>query len=88
MVPIIISAATSLVAGLLLGGCTNSNDEISKTLMNRNAQLENQLAGTQLTLTGLAITAVILACGLGASIYINHTGGKRGKANHRQSAGK
>ena len=88
MVPVIFSAATSLVAGLLLGGCTNSNEEISKTLINRNAQLENQLTGTQLTLTSVCISAVILAAGLGASIYSSRKGGKRGKELSRKKLGK
>jgi Na+(H+)/acetate symporter ActP len=68
----IIAAAVSLIAGLLLGGCTNSNNELSKTLFTRNAQLENQISAGQDVVTILAITAVILAAGLAVSLYRCH----------------
>jgi outer membrane lipoprotein-sorting protein len=88
MIPAIVTAAAGVVVGLFVGGCTNGGDEISKQLMHRNAQLENQLTGAHATLTGLAVSAVILAAGLGASIYGNRKAGKRGEETGRRKPGK
>jgi hypothetical protein len=81
MVPIIISSMATLVTGLLLGGCSGESNELSKSLFARNAQLETQINNDQNIVTSLAITAVVLACGLGASIYKSKKGKKSDKSN-------
>jgi hypothetical protein len=88
MIPAIITAAAGVVAGLFMGGCVGNGDQLSKTLLNRNAQLENQLTSAHLTLTGVCVSAVILAAGLGASIYSNRKGGRSGKKTSRQKSDK
>ena len=88
MIPAIITAAVGVVAGLLMGGCTPGGDDISKQLIHRNAQLENQLTSAHATLTGIAISAVLLAAGLGASIYQNRKGVTRGKTKSRGKPGR
>jgi len=88
MIPAILTAAAGVVAGLFMGGCTPDGETISKQLMARNDELAKQLTSTQLTLTSVCISAVILAAGLGASIYSNRKGGKRGKETSRRKTGK
>ena len=88
MIPAILTAAAGVVAGLLLGGCNGDGDAISQQLMARNDELTKQLTGIQLTLTSVCNSAVILAAGLGASIYSNRKGGKRGKETSRRKTGK
>ncbi len=86
MIATIITAGASLVAGLLLGGCASGNEETAKALLTRNAQLENQVTSGQHVATGLAVTAVILASGLAASLYQNmkrSRGGPGGKRNRK-----
>ena len=85
MIPI-LTAAVGVVGGLLMGGC--GTNELSKSLMDQNTQLEKQLTGTQLTLTGVAITTVILACGLATSVYHNTRRVTRGKDKSRSKTGK
>lgn len=85
----VVTAAVGIVAGLLMGGCTPGGDDISKTLINRNAALENQVSAGQNVVTALAITAVILAGSLGTVLYHNRKGdAKRGKAKRRNAAGR
>lgn len=89
MIATIITAGASLVAGLLLGGCASGNEETAKALLARNSQLENQVISGQHVATGLAITGVIMACGLGASLYQNMKrtrGGPGGKRNRKTKA--
>ena len=83
----ILTAALGVVGGLLMGGCT-SGDQISNTLVTRNAELEKQLTSSQLTMTGLCITVVIMAAGLGVSIYSKAKGGKGGKKEIRRKSGR
>ena len=88
MMPSIITALVGVVAGLLMGGCTPGSGDISKQLLHRNAQLENQLTSAHATLTSLAISAVLLAAGLGASIYKNRKGVTGGKTKSRTKTGR
>ena len=83
MVPIILSSLATLIFGLLLGGCSggSGSSELSDSLFMRNSQLENQINSGQNIVTALAVTAVILACGLGASIYKYKKGNKGDKSN-------
>ena len=83
MIVPIVTAGAGVVAGLLLGGCSSGGEDLSRELLQRNAALENQVAAGQNTLTGLAVTCVILAGGLGVSLYANRRkkrGGKKRKA--------
>ena len=78
MVATLASAAVSLVVGFLLGGCTG-RDEVSQTLIQRNAQLENQIAAHHNITTGLTAALILTTCGLAASLVWRHTkGGLRG----------
>ena len=78
----IVTAGAGVVAGLLLGGCSSGGEDISRELLQRNAALENQVTAGQNTLTGMAVTCVILAGGLGVSLFANRRkrGGKKRKA--------
>ena len=87
MIPI-ISAAAGVVAGMLLGGCSPRSDDLNELLVKRNAQLETQLSGTQSTLTALAVSVVIMAAGLGASLYQHRKGARRGKTRSSAQAGR
>lgn len=86
-----ILVAIALLAGLLSGGCNNGAHEITKSLVARNAELENQVASGQHVSTALAVTVVVLACGLGVSLHHNlrrKTGGPDGEDNRRTRAEK
>lgn len=62
--------ATSLAVGLFLGGIAGS-DELSRTLLERNAALENQIA-TQIHITnGLTAALIITACALACSLLLS-----------------
>jgi len=76
----IIAAAAGAVAGMLLGGCAPRSDDLSELLIQRNAYLESQISSAHTTLTALAVSATILAAGLGASLYQHRRkGARRGK---------
>lgn len=64
----LLTAALGVVAGLLLGGCTPGDDEVTGKLLQRNAALETQVSASQDITTALAITLVIVAAGLGATL--------------------
>jgi len=57
MISLILTTLTSLVAGVLIGGCTRQDDTISHSLIQRNAQLENQTSAQHDALTALAAFA-------------------------------
>ena len=82
MIVPIVTAGAGVVAGLLLGGCSSGGEDLSRELLQRNAALENQVAAGQNTLTGMAVACVILAGGLGVSLFANRRtrGGKKRKA--------
>ncbi len=42
MIPLIITTLTSLIAGVLIGGCARPDDQVTKSLMHRNAQLDKR----------------------------------------------
>lgn len=79
MIALILTAFSSLVAGMLLGGCNKPDDEITRDLLNRNAQLENQAAAHHDALTALAVTLILSSCALGISLYRNLRGARGGK---------
>jgi hypothetical protein len=59
---------SAVALAVLLGGCIG-RDETKKTLLARNAQLESQLSASQHIITALAITSVLLGCGLAVTLY-------------------
>lgn len=71
MIPALIAVAASLAVGLLLGGCTAGDSELSESLLTRNAQLENQLMTHQSVLIGLSAILVLMSCGLAGALLLN-----------------
>lgn len=79
MIALLLTSFSSLVAGILLGGCSKPDDQIARDLLNRNAQLENQVSAHHDVLTALAVTLVLSSCALGVSLYRNLRGARGGK---------
>ena len=72
-----VSIAASLAIGFLLGGCAG-RDEISQSLLQRNAQLENQIASQQSLVTGLTAALILMSCSLaGSLLWRSRKGGRR-----------
>ena len=69
MIALILTTLTSLVAGVLIGGCSRQDDSLTRSLLIRNSQLENQASAQHDALTALAVSLVIMACGLAISIW-------------------
>ena len=84
MIAAVVFAVISLAVGFLLGGCAG-RDEISQSLLQRNAQLENEIVAQHNTTTGLTAALILTACGLAASlVWRNTKGGVRGSATKRK----
>ena len=75
MMTVILSSAVALVAGLLLGGCSNDGD-LTKTLVQRNAQLETQAAATLNVVAALMVVLVLLGGGLAVTVAARRKGRK------------
>jgi hypothetical protein len=80
----VVSVAASLTVGFLLGGCTG-RDDLSQSLLQRNSQIENQLAAQGNVITCLAGALIITACGLGASLLWRPKKGDRHGAKTKRT---
>jgi hypothetical protein len=67
MIATVVSVAASLAVGFLLGGCTG-RDELSQSLLHRNAELESQVMSQTNVTTGLSAVLIMTACGFAASL--------------------
>ena len=68
MIQALVTAAAGLAAGLFAGGCTGRG-KVTETLLQRNANLETQVSTSHDIITSMAVTVVLLGCGLGASAF-------------------
>lgn len=72
MIPIILSAAVSVVAGLLLGGCGSRSDTIIEQVAQENSTLQNQIQ-SHLAVSGiLGVALTVVGSGLAAALFALH----------------
>ena len=84
MIQAILASAGALVAGVLLGGCAGKNGDVTDTLLQRNAQPENQINTLADIITAMAVTVVLLGCGLGASAFGHMRRRKEGQLGRKR----
>lgn len=71
--------AAFFVSALLVAGCgPNQAASNTRALLERNAQLQNQVSSAQQAHTALGIVLILFSCALAASLYKNLNGKKGG----------